>query len=99
MRKNRDEVLGIIEENKNKLRRFGVKKLGLFGSVARGEQTGGSDLDFVVEFETKSFDAYMDLKDFLEQLFGVKIDLVLSDVIKPRIRELILSEAVYAPGL
>jgi len=71
----------------------------LFGSVARGEQTGGSDLDFVVEFETKSFDAYMDLKAFLEQLFGVEVDLVLSDVIKPRIRKAILSEAVYASGL
>ena len=71
----------------------------MFGSVARGEQTGGSDLDFVVEFETKSFDAYMDLKAFLEQLFGVEVDLVLSDVIKPRIRKAILSEAVYASGL
>ena len=99
MQPNRDEVLRIIERNKNKLQRFGVKKLGLFGSVARGEQTGGSDLDFVVEFEIKSFDAYMDLKAFLEQLFGVKVDLVLSDVIKPRIRKAILSEAVYAPGL
>jgi predicted nucleotidyltransferase len=99
MQPNRDEVLRIIEENKNTLRRFGVTRLGLFGSVARGEQTGGSDLDFVVEFETKSFDAYMDLKAFLEQLFGVEVDLVLSDVIKPRIRKAILSEAVYASGL
>jgi predicted nucleotidyltransferase len=99
MRTNRDEVLRIIEENKSTLRRLGVTRLGLFGSVARGEQTGGSDLDFVVEFENKSFDAYMDLKAFLEQLFGVKVDLVLSDVIKPRIRKAILSEAVYASGL
>ena len=99
MRTNRDEVLRILEENRNNLRRFGVIRLGLFGSVARGEQTGGSDLDFVVEFETKSFDSYMDLKAFLEQLFGVKVDLVLSDVIKPRIRQAILSETVYAPGL
>jgi hypothetical protein len=73
--------------------------LGLFGSCARGEATSGSDLDFVVELEKKSFDAYMDLKDFLEKLFGCKVDLVMKDAIKPRLREPILKETIYAPGL
>jgi predicted nucleotidyltransferase len=58
-----------------------------------------SDLDFVVEFEEKSFDAYMDLKAFLEQLFDVRVDLVLKDAIKPRLRERILGDALHAPGL
>jgi hypothetical protein len=71
----------------------------LFGSVARGDATSASDLDFVVEFETKSFDAYMDLKAFLEGLLGCSVDLVLTDSIKPRLRATILSEAVHAPGL
>ena len=52
----------------------------------------------MVEFETKSFDAYMDLKAFLERLFQWPVDLVLRDTIKPRLRDTILRETLYAPG-
>ena len=93
------EILRLIEENAPAIRRHGVRSLGLFGSGARGTAREGSDLDFVVEFETKSFDAYMDLKAFLERLFGGPVDLVLRDTIKPGLRETILSEALHAPGL
>ena len=41
----------------------------------------------------------MDLKAFLEELFGCRVDLVVRDTIKPRLRETILNEALYAPGL
>jgi len=99
MVRNRDEILKILEENRNVIRDYGVRRLGLFGSCARGECTEISDLDFVVEFEKKSFDAYMDLKLFLEELFGCQVDLVISDTIKPRLRSLILGEAIHAPGL
>jgi predicted nucleotidyltransferase len=71
----------------------------LFGSCARGECKEVSDLDFVVEFEKKSFDAYMDLKLLLEELFDCNVDLVISDSIKPRLRSVILGEAIHAPGL
>ena len=93
------EILSTIEENRDAIRSYGVRRLGLFGSCARGEETGTSDLDFVVEFDKKTFDAYMDLKAFLEELFGRRVDLVLADAIKPRLRQYILEEAVYAPGL
>jgi predicted nucleotidyltransferase len=99
MVRNRDEILKILEENRNVIRDYGVRRLGLFGSCARGECTEISDLDFVVEFEKKSFDAYMDLKLFLEELFSCQVDLVISDTIKPRLRSLILGEAIHAPGL
>lgn len=99
MTKNQEEILRIIEENRDAIRDYGVRRLGLFGSYARGEGTQMSDLDFVVEFEKKSFDAYMDLKAFLEDLFGCRVDLVIADVIKPRLRGTILQEAVHAPGL
>ena len=91
-------MLRIVEANRDSIRAFGVRKLGLFGSAARGETNGASDLDFVVEFERKSFDAYMDLKAFLEDLFGCSVDLVIADAIKPRLRPVILGEAVHAPG-
>lgn len=93
------EILRTLEENAPAIRRHGVRSLGLFGSSARGTATAQSDLDFVVDFETKSFDAYMNLKAFLEDLFHCRVDLVLKDVIKPRLRERILGEALHAPGL
>ena len=99
MKRDREQVLRIVEANRESIQAFGVRKLGLFGSAARGETNEASDLDFVVEFERKSFDAYMDLKDFLEELFSCSVDLVIADAIKPRLRPVILGEAVHAPGL
>ena len=96
---NRDKILQIIEANRDAIKAYGVRRLGLFGSYARGENTEASDLDFIVEFEKKTFDAYMDLKAFLEKLFARKVDLVLTDAIKPRLRKTILNEAAYGPRL
>jgi len=76
-----EAVLRLIEQNQVALRKLGVRRLGLFGSCARGEARAGSDLDFVVEFSNKSFDAYMDLKSFLEDLFRVRVDLVIASSI------------------
>ncbi len=98
MVKGRDEVMKMIQANRDGIRRFGVRRLGVFGSAARGTAGPESDLDFLVEFEKKSFDAYMELKAYLEDLFGSRIDLVLADSIKPRLKEKILQETVYAPG-
>ena len=52
-----------------------------------------------MEFEKKTFDSYMGLKEFLEELFGCKVDLALADSLKPGLREKILAETVYAAGL
>ncbi|MCX6617799.1 MAG: nucleotidyltransferase family protein [Acidobacteria bacterium] len=97
--RDRESVLEALEANRDAIRQFGVRRLGLFGSSARGDAGESSDLDFVVEFDRKSFDAYMDLKAFLEHLFGCRVDLVLREAIKPRLRASILESAVYAPGL
>jgi predicted nucleotidyltransferase len=99
MSRKLDEIMHTLQQNHQAIRGFGVRRLALFGSVSRGEQTDASDLDFVVDFETKSFDAYMDLKALLEHLFGCSVDLVLSDAIKPRLRAAILKESIHAPGL
>ena len=93
------EILHLLERNAAVVRRYGVRSLGLFGSGARGTAREDSDLDFVVEFERKSFDAYMDLKAYLENLLGCRIDLVVAEAIKPRLRDTILAEALHAPGL
>jgi uncharacterized protein len=99
MGRNKEEILNRLQEHRDAIRAYGVRRLGLFGSFVRGEQKETSDLDFVVEFERKSFDAYMDLKQYLEDLFGCHVDLVISDAIKPRLRRLIQEEAAHVPGL
>ncbi len=98
MSKTRAEVFKAIERNGARLRALGVRRLQLFGSAARNEALPSSDLDFVVELENKSFDSYMDVKLFLEDLFDCHVDLVLAGAIKPQLRERILGETVDAPG-
>jgi len=80
--------------------RFGVRRIGFFGSLVRNEQKETSDIDVLVEFDSraKTFDNYMNLKFLLEEAFGRKVDLVISDALKPQIRERVLEEAMYAEG-
>jgi len=96
--KGPEYIFQLLEPYQEKLRALGVRKLGLFGSCARGESKETSDLDFLVELEHETFTSYMDLKFFLEDLFEAEVDLVLVDAIKPRLRDTILGETVYAPG-
>ena len=94
----RDEILSLLQINRTRIKKYGVKKIGLFGSYASGEQKAVSDIDILVEFELgkKSFDNYMDLKFYLEKMFGRKVDLVINDSIKPSLRDPILSGVTYA---
>ena len=96
-----EQILQELAKRRAALRELGARKLGLFGSRVRGEAKEESDLDFVVEFEPgrKSFDNYMDLRFLLEDLFERRIDLVILGNIKERLRESILRETVYVPGL
>ncbi len=94
-----EEVMRVIRENRELMeKRFGVKEIGLFGSVARGEETPLSDLDILVEFEegAKGFDNYMDLKFFLEEKTGFRVDLILKTALKEQLRPFVLQEVVYA---
>jgi len=94
-------ILKKLEENIKQVKRYGVKRIGLFGSYIRHEQKGKSDVDILVEFEKgmKTFDNYMELKFFLEELLKCKVDLVISDSLKPRIKPYIMREVEYAKGL
>ena len=97
---NKQKILDALRTNGNKLHsRFSVKKIGLFGSYARGEQGKASDIDFLVEFDEPSFDHYMDLKFFLENLLKANVDLVMADTLKPRLKPYIEQEVIYAQGL
>ena len=95
----REHVVSTLQQNREAIRRFGVERMGLFGSCARGDVAAPRDLDFVVELKTKSFDTYMDLKFFLEDLFDCPVDLVLQHTIKPRLRPRIMKELIDVTGL
>jgi uncharacterized protein len=91
----RQLVLDTLGDQIEKIHSFGVSSLDLFGSVARDEATETSDLDFLVEFEgSVTFDRYMNLKFFLEDLFNKPIDLVTRKSLKSQIMETVLAEAI-----
>lgn len=73
-----EEILRRIEGNKEKIKKFGIKRIGLFGSYIRNEQTGDSDIDLIVEFEKgkATLDNFIDLADYLEELLNKKVDLL-----------------------
>lgn len=92
----RDEVLRILAEHRTVLNSFGIKLLGIFGSVARDEAKPDSDVDILVEFEgSVTFDRYMDVKFYLEDLLGSRVDLVSRRALKPLIRSTVEQEAIY----
>ena len=92
----RAEVIAAISAHREDIaRRFGVRSLSLFGSVARDEARPDSDIDLVVEFEgPTTFDAHMGLLVFLEDLLGRRVDVVTAKGLKPRLRPLIDQDLV-----
>lgn len=90
------QIVRLLEQRREHMQRqFAVKALALFGSVARDEMREDSDVDVLVEFEgPATFDHYMDLKFFLEKLFGTKVDLVTREAVKPRMMPLIEKDLV-----
>ena len=90
------EIIRLLRQHREELRkRFGVKSLAIFGSVARGEAGPESDVDILVEFESPpGFDGYMALKFYLEDLLGRKVDLVMKSALKPWARDVVLREKV-----
>ena len=93
-----EEIMEKIEENIETIKKYGVKRIELFGSYVRNEQKPESDIDLLVRFERskKTFDNYMDLKFFLEDLFNHKVDLVIIEAIKPDLKQYIIGSVRYA---
>lgn len=93
----KEDIFRKIKENREKIRGFGVKRIGIFGSYLRGKQREDSDIDFVVEFEEdkKTFNNFIGLAFFLEDLFGRKVDLLTPEGTSPYIKPYIERHAVY----
>jgi predicted nucleotidyltransferase len=92
------EILDTLHEHREKLYELGARKLGLFGSYVRGEQTPTSDIDILVTLARPSFNDYSDIKFYLEDLFNREVDLVTEGGLKEGIRPHVLHEVIYAEG-
>lgn len=92
----RQEVLDRLAAHADELHGMGVRWLGVFGSVARDEAGPDSDVDVLVDLDEITFDRFMDLKLRLEDVLGRRVDLVLRESLRPRIRDRILGEVVRA---
>lgn len=89
------EIMKTLREQQDVLRKYGVKRIGLFGSYVRGEQKADSDIDFLVEFEKPDFDNFMGLVFFLEDLFGKKVELITDAGLSPYIRPYVEKEVKW----
>jgi uncharacterized protein len=96
--KTRDEILDTLRELMPELEaKYNVRFLGLFGSVVRGEQSTGSDIDVLVELSPPiGLFKFLELEEFLSDRLGGKVDLVSKKGLKPEIGRAILSEVVAA---
>ena len=96
---NRDYILNTIRSNKAELGKFGISKIGLFGSYIRNEQSEGSDIDILIEFypARESFDNFMAAYDYFENLFtNEKIEVITRNSLSSYIGPTILKEVIYA---
>lgn len=97
--KNKEQIFRILQSNHQQIRNFGVKKIGLFGSFAKNQQTADSDIDFIVEFDEgkKTYKTFIKLAFFLEELLGRKVDLLTNKSLSPHLGPRILKEAENVP--
>jgi len=94
--KSLEEIKRILQAHKAELReRYGVKKIGIFGSYVRGAARKQSDIDILVEFEViPGLLKFIELEEYLSHLLGAEVDLVPRDSIREELRGIILKEVV-----
>ena len=92
--KNLNEIKEILKQQKEFLKKkYKIKEIGIFGSYVRGEQTHTSDVDILVEFyEIPDFLTFLEIERLLEELLGIKVDLVRKSVLRKEIYEQVLQE-------
>lgn len=88
-----------LADNRETLRKYGVKQIGLFGSYVNGTAHAASDIDLLVELEQSTFHDYMELVLFLEDLFEKKVDLVAVKCVKSDLKPYIEKQVEYVVNL
>jgi len=95
----REEALRRLRAGQARLDAFPIRRLAVFGSVARDEAGESSDVDILVEFDPEAHVGlfqFIDLRESLEQILGCRVDLATPNALKPQLRQFILAEAIYA---
>jgi uncharacterized protein len=92
-----EEIKQLLKQSKSVLQEnYRVTELGIFGSYVRGEQNEASDVDVLIDYEkAPTLFKLVELRNYLNELTGMKVDVVTKKGLKPRIRERVLSEVVY----
>ncbi len=96
---SKDAILQILVEHKQQLAAFGVNQIGLFGSYVRDEASENSDIDLLVDIQKdkKTFNNFLALNYYLEEIFGRKVELITTQSLSPYIGPHILKTVKYAP--
>ncbi len=97
---NKEQVVELLREKSAYLAsEFGIRKIGLFGSFAKGHSSDKSDIDIVVEFERPIGLRFIDLAEYLEKLFGRKVDILtpagVQDIRRKTVTKSIAESIVY----
>lgn len=97
--RNKKQIIELLKQNDQKIKSFGVSKIGLFGSFVKNSQHKNSDIDLIIEFEKgeKSYSKFINLAWFLEELLGRKVDLLTDKSLSPYTGHHILNETEYVP--
>lgn len=94
--KNINEIKELLQKNKVELmKRYNLRSIALFGSITRNEATEKSDVDILVDFEKPIGLEFVMLADELENILGVKVDLVTPNALKPKMFEYIKQDLQY----
>ncbi len=94
---NQDDILDLIDSQKTAISQLGIKRVGLFGSFARGEENAKSDIDLLIEFDKnqKNFRNYMNFVELAENLLGKKVEVVTPESLSPYIAPYIKNDIKY----
>lgn len=97
MKTDIDQIINTLGEHNDFLRdTFGISELGIFGSVAKKQNTDLSDIDVLVDFSKPvGFFKFIELEDYLSRILEKKVDLVTKKALKPAIKEEVLKEVIY----
>ena len=93
-----EEIVEYLKKNKRFLYdRFGVTRMGIFGSFVRGDQVASSDIDMIVDIEKarKNIHSFLQLKRYLEKELEKKIDIGFEHSLKPILRDKIKKQVIY----
>ncbi|MEF3168143.1 MAG: nucleotidyltransferase family protein [Deltaproteobacteria bacterium] len=95
----KEHIMSLLQEHQSQIKNLGVRRLGLFGSFVREQQDANSDIDVLVDFDAgyKTFDNFMQLAFFLEELFGRQVELITPEALSPYIGPHIMREVEYVP--